>query len=108
MEPMGDIPAEGILPPDMNEVIDPDLTADDLKSILTAGVTREGLYNSHGWAELFVSTDENGNDIYRSPIEGYETITVMYVREANGVDFVIDVQFHTGNSAVILPEDDLS
>jgi hypothetical protein len=99
------------LPPTPDDIVIDivDMNEDELKSaLLYSGITREGLYNSHGWAELFVSTEENGNDIYRSPIEGYETITVMYVREANGVDFVIDVQFHTEDSSVILPEDDLS
>ncbi len=92
------------------EDIDPSLTADDLKNILIYGVTREGLYNSYGWAERFVSTDENGNDVYLCPLEGYDTMTVIYEQEDNGADFIVDVQFEEKKSdgVVVLPSDTLT
>lgn len=104
-----EIPGESLPPDDcVEDVLVDGISADELKAALTGGVTREGLYNSHGWAELFVSTDENGNDLYICPIEGYKAMTIIYEHEDNGGDFIVDVQFHAEDSAVVLPEDDLS
>ncbi len=131
VEPSGAIPTDDTLlpefegeiaPPELGgdplpdptvvlEDIDPYLTADDLKNILILGVTREGLYNSYGWAERLISTDENGNDVYLCPLDGYETMTVIYESEDNGDDFIVDVQFHEQaekeDGAVVLPSDTL-
>lgn len=94
------------------ENIDPSLAADELKNILIYGITREWLYNSYGWAERFVSTDEDGNDLYLCPLEGYETMTVMYEHEDDGTDFIVDVQFHEQEEqeggTVVLPSDNLN
>lgn len=111
--PTEDIELGGDPLPDPSAVledIDPSLTADDLKNILIYGVTREGLYNSYGWAERFVSTDENGNDVYLCPLEGYDTMTVIYEQEDNGADFIVDVQFEEKKSdgVVVLPSDTLT
>ncbi len=86
------------------------LTSDELKDLLTAdNITREGLYSGKGWAELLISEDDNGNDTYWCPIDGYDTMTVIYDSEG----YIVDVQFHAEkrideNGAIILPGNRLS
>ena len=86
------------------EDIDPDLTPDSLTSILLSNVTRDGLYNSLGWAERHLRGDET-SDTYRCPISTFDILTVVYDEQG----YIIDVVYadEQASDAVVLPEDDL-
>lgn len=83
-----------------------DMSADEFFVILTSGsVTRQGLQNGRGWSDLYLYEDENGNDVYASPIDGYMTLTVI----CDENDIIIDVQFHAPTDpTIVLPQDDLT
>ncbi len=112
--------AGGMLPPEEIEMagdpvdplfslgdVDQDLTPDTLTSILLSGVTRDGLYNSLGWAERHVRRDEN-SDTYECPISTFDLVTVIYDEQG----YIVKVEYADTqpdeDNSIVLPEDTLS
>lgn len=85
------------------EVVGSDLTAEELTSILMLGVTRDGLYNSAGWAERHVRQDEN-SDTYECPISTFDLVTVYYDEQG----YIVKVEYADTQPGITLPEDNLS
>lgn len=94
-------------PIEVLEDIDSDLTAEELTDVLLLGVTRDGLYNSYGWAERHVRRDET-SDTYLCPVDTFDLVTVVYDENGYIIDVIYaDTQPDQG-SGIVLPEDDLS
>lgn len=89
------------------EVVDPDLTAEELTSILTLGVTRDGLYNSTGWAERLVRRDEN-SDTYLCPIDTFDLVTVVFDEQGYVIEVAYADTMPDTSDPIVMPEDDLT
>ena len=89
------------------EVVDSDLTAEELTSILMLGVTRDGLYNSAGWAERLVRRDEN-SDTYLCPIDTFDLVTVFFDEQGCVVQVAYADSIPDVSDPIVMPEDDLS
>ena len=98
-----------VVDPDLaaEEVVDSDLTAEELTSILMLGVTRDGLYNSAGWAERLVRRDEN-SDTYLCPIDTFDLVTVFFDEQGCVVQVAYADSIPDESDPIVMPEDDLS
>lgn len=89
------------------EDIDPDLSAEELTFALLLGVTRDGLYNSEGWAERLVRRGED-SDTYLCPIDTFDLVTVYFDAQGYAIEVEYADTMPSESDPIVMPEDDLT